>query len=266
MTGFQLKIPNPNLGSFNSEGPQVMMTKSLETAEVAFESGDLEDALRSVKSYLKTANECGRGWELLGLIQGTRGRYAISVSALERASLYVPLKPIARVCLGYGYGKIGRKELSRDLLSDLIDCPQMTTDLLLQTATALDAIDYPGDSMRACRVATEKDPTNAQSFYDMGHYAARCGYPANIIESLARKAISLDPENVCFRIGLAGMLIKQDRDEEAFQFVSCLTPGQINEITCACCLRKIVKLYEAQHDYRRVVLCQQQLLELELSN
>lgn len=243
-----------------------MLTKSLEIAEAAFERGELEDALRFIKSYLKETNECGRGWELLGLIQGTRGRYAISVSALERASLYVPLKPIARVCLGYGYGKIGRQELSRDLLCDLIDSPQMTVDLLLQIATALDSIDQPGDSMRACRVATENDPTNAQSFYDMGHYAARCGYPANIVESLARKAISLDPENVCYRIGLAGMLIKQERNEEAFRFVSGLTPGQINEITCACCLQKIVRLYEAQHDYRRVILCQQQLLELELSN
>ncbi len=242
------------------------MTEYLSAAEAAYERGELEDALRVIKLHLKEAGDCGRGWEQLGLIQGTRGRFAISVSALERASLFVPLKPISRVCLGYGYGKIGRTELARDLLSDLIDNDQMTTELLLQIATALDSIDQPGDAMRACRKATERDPSTAQSYYDMGHYAARCGYPAHLIEGLARKAISLDPQNVCYRIGIAGMLIKQDRKDEAYQFVSGLTLEQIQEITCECCLRKVVKLYEAQHDYRRVVLCQQRLLELELSN
>ncbi|WP_166823682.1 tetratricopeptide repeat protein [Thalassoroseus pseudoceratinae] len=242
-----------------------MMTKSLETAENAFENGELEVALHSAKNYLKQSPECGYGWELLGLIQGTRGRFAIAVSALERASLFVPLRPLARVCLGYGYGKIGRTELSRDLLCDLIDNSQMTIDMLLQIASALDAIDQPGDAMRACRVATERDPLNAQSYYDMGHYAARCGYPIHLIEGLARKAISLDPENVCYRIGVAGMLIKQDRHDEAYGFVSELSLEQIQEITCECCLRKVVKLYETQHDYRRVVLCQQRLLDLELS-
>lgn len=232
----------------------------------AYQRGDLDVAIRMAKDCLRRNRYDGRAWELLGLIQYSRGRIKIAVSALERASLIVPLRPAARVCLGHGYGRIGRINLSRDLLLELIDDETMPVPLLLQVASGLDAISQPNLAMNACRAAIRRDPDLAQPYYDLGYYAARCGLPVRVTDSLARKAISLAPENVCFRVGLASLLVKQDRCREAYRLVESFSNEQIERIPCACCLRRIVDLYESARDYRRVVVAQQQLLHLELQN
>ncbi len=230
----------------------------------AYQSGQLSRAMILVNSHLVRHNDDGRGWEILGLIQYARGKVGIAVSALERAALFVPLVPAARVCLAHGYGRIGCPELSRDLLLELIDDESVSIPLLLQVAAGLDAVDQPRLAMRACQVAAQRDADHAQVYYDHGYYAARSGFPPHVTESLARKALELDPDNVRFRVGLASMLIRQDRNDEAYEFVREFSNAQIEQINCRCCLERIVQLFEEAHDYRRVVLCRQQLLSLEL--
>jgi len=237
---------------------------ALAAARDAYEAGHIHDAMEITKQHLHQHKDDGRGWEMIGLIQFSRGRFQVSVSALERAALFVPLRPAARVCLAHGYARVGRQELSRDLLAGLIDDESLPIPLLLQVATGLDAINQPGLAMRACRVASERDPDQPQPYYDMGYYVARCGYPPSLTESLARKAIALDPQRVCYRVGLASLLMKQNRDVEAYEFVQCFTSEQIERIACRCCLERIVSLFRNFGDMRRVVLCKQQLLALEV--
>lgn len=238
--------------------------KILEDAQKAYESGDVENAWSLTKKHLRWRNADGRGWELLGLIHHTRGRFALAVSALERASLLVPLRPAARVCLAYAYAKVGRRELSRDLLVALIVDESLSIALLLQVATALDAIDHPAWALRACRVASERDPHHPQAYFDMGYYATRCGHPPHLAESLARKAVSLAPDNACYRVGLASLLMKQGRAREAHAVVQHLSDDQIERIDCRCCLERIVNLFESAADFRRAVLCRQRLMTLEI--
>lgn len=240
------------------------MAEVLSRARAAYESGDSDAALQLTRRHLRRCKDDVRGWELVGLIQFSRGRFRVSVSALERASLVAPLRPAARVCLAHGYGRLGRAELSRDLLVALIPDKSLPLPLLLQVASGLDAVDHPHLAMHACREAARRDPAHAQAYYDQGYYAARCGLPANVTESLARKAISLDSSRVCFRVGLAGLLIKQDRQRDALVLIKDFTNSQIDEICCACCLRKVVQLYQQAGDHRRAVLCHQRIIALEL--
>lgn len=240
-----------------------MMTSIIDEICELYEAGDLEAAVDLAKARLQRMRDDGRAWELMGLIQYSRGRYRVSVSALERASLLVPLRPAARVCLGHGYGRVGRTQLSRDLLSALISDTSLPVPLLLQVAAGLDFIDQPQLSLRAARTACEREPEMAQSYYDLGYYSARCGSPPVVTESLARKAISLDPGNVSYRVGLASLLLKLGRDREALELVADFNNTQIEQITCQCCLRRVTALFEDARDYRRVILCRQQLLILE---
>lgn len=240
------------------------MTELLSRAATAYESGDSDGALQLTRQHLRHCKDDVRGWEMVGLIQFSRGRFRVSVSALERASLIAPLRPAARVCLAHGYGRLGRAELSLDLLVALIPDESLPLPLLLQVASGLDAVDHPHLAMHACREAARRDPAHAQAYYDQGYYAARCGLPANVTESLARKAISLAPDRVCFRVGLAGLLVKQDRHHEALVLVKNFTKAQVDEICCACCLKKVVQLYQQAGDYRRAVLCHQRIIALEL--
>lgn len=240
------------------------MISRLDDARNAYDQGDIDRAMAITRTHLRRNKEDGRGWELIGLIQYSRGRFAVSVSALERASLLVPLRPAAKVCLAHGYARIGRVELSRDLLVEQISDESLSIALLLQVATGLDSTDHPVLAMRACRKATERDPDHPQPYYDLGFYSARCGYPPHVTESLARRAIALDPKNVFYRVGLASFLMKQDRESEAYAIVRAFSVEQIERIGCQCCLRRIIGLFEDASDYRRVILCRQRLLELEI--
>ena len=240
------------------------MDESFDRIRDAYEAGELEAALALTKRHLARHPDDGRVWELAGLIHYAAGEFAKSVSAIERASLHIPLRPAARVCLGHGYGKLGKTALARDLLVNLIRDDSVSVPLLLQVAAGLDAVEQPTQALQACRRAAERDPQHAQAYYDMGYYAARCGYQPRYTESLARKAIALDPDNVCFRVGLAAHLFRQERTQDAYEVVQGLTNEQIEAITCSCCLKRIVSVYEGAGDYRRVILCRQQLLQIEL--
>jgi tetratricopeptide (TPR) repeat protein len=232
-------------------------------AQAAHEHRNYADATRLLQSHLERAPHDGRAWEFLGLVHSARGGYAESVSALEQASLLVPLKTDARICLGYAYGKIGRTQLSRDLLIAMIDDPSLSAESLLQVAAGLDALNAPEHAVRACRAAAAVDSSLAQAYYDLGYYSARCGRPPELTISLAGRAISIDPSNVSYRIGLSSLLCKLNRDGEAYCVVRELTQPQLETIRCLCCLERIARLYESSSDYRRAVLCRRQLLKLE---
>jgi tetratricopeptide (TPR) repeat protein len=229
----------------------------------AFETDDLERALTLADSHLAGNEDDGRVWELKGLIHHARREFETALGALETASSLIPMNPAASVCLGQCYGRVGRKGLSRDVLVSLVDDSRLTCELLLQVATGLDAVDEPRIAMDVARKATQKDPLDGQGYYDMGFYAARAGHPPRIVESLARKALSLEPDNVGFRLGLASFLVKHGKSSDALEVVQNMT---IERIHCRCCLERIVDLFESPGDFRRAVLCRQQLLNLELRN
>jgi tetratricopeptide (TPR) repeat protein len=244
--------------------PAEQITDKLQLARTAYESGHLEEAFELIHECLAFQPVDGRALELLGLLEYSAECFQDSVSNLEAASMYVPLRPAGRVCLAHGYGRIGKRELSRDLLVELIRDESLPITLLLQVGTGLDYIGFPNLATEACREAIGRAPECSQAYYDLGYYIGCCGGSDETIECLARKAICLDPDNVRYRVGLAGLLWKHDRMQEAYEFVSQLKKEQIESITCACCLERVVDLYEHSKDYRRAVLCRQQLIAIDI--
>ncbi len=230
-----------------------------------YEAGEFSLARELVQRDLDRNDENGRNWELLGLIEYAEHNAAETADALERASLFVPLLPAARLALANAYAEVGHEQLSRDLLVERIDDPDFSVELLLQVAAALDVLGDPTQAIRACRTAQQADPDHAQIYYDMGYYAAHAGYPANVTESLARKAISLAPENACFRVGLATMLLSADRCREAYSLVRDFAEQQVATITCTCCLRRITQLVAAEGNEPLAQTCRARLAQLLMS-
>jgi tetratricopeptide (TPR) repeat protein len=228
----------------------------------AYAAGDLEAALKLAESALAVNENDGAIWQLCGLIYRDRCEFASCVDALERASLLVPLDALARVALAEAYGKIGSVGLARDLFVARFDDGTMTVDLLMQTAVGLDGIDQPRLAMKACQIAAERDPERSQPYYDMGYYAARCGYPVHVVESLARRAISLEPNRVNYRIGLASLLAKHERLDDAHAIVRTITATQIETVRCRCCLERMAALFEQVADFGRATECREQLMRL----
>jgi len=230
-----------------------------------YESGNLPQAMDLIQECLAIDSDDARTLELNGLIQYSAGRYQDSVDSLESASMAVPLRLAAQVCLAHGYGKLGKLQLSSDLLTELLDTADIPVPLLLQVGTGLDQADRPDLAIRACRQAADKKPNYAQTWYDMGYYIGRCGGPDDEVEQLARKAVELAPDCIRYRVGLAGLLIRNDRSKEAHEFISDFSNDDIRSITCTCCLRRVISVYEQAHDYRRVVVGREHLVLIENS-
>lgn len=228
----------------------------------AYAAGKLDLALRFAEAALGECDEDGPLWQLRGLIHRDRGEVEACIDALERASLLVPLDAIARVCLAGAYGKTGSRELARDLFVSMFADDAMSVDLFVQVAAGLDAIDQPRLAMKACRIAAEREPERSQLYYDMGFYAARCGYPVHVVEALARRAIALEPSRVNYRVGLASLLAKHDRLDEAREIVAGIAPRQLAAICCRCCLERIAAIFESAGDFARAAECRARLERL----
>jgi len=240
------------------------MNGIVEQALDACDRGELDQAGQILRNHLRDHEDDKRGWELLGRIHLDQGAVAEAVAAIETASLLAPLQPESRIFLAIGYGQLGRYELSRDLLVGMIPDPTLSITLLLQVAAGLDAIGQPELAVQACRSAVRREPDQAQAYYDLGYYSARSGAPLHVVEALARQAISLEPDNVRYRVGLASMFVQQGRLTDAYDCVSRLRDDQIQQIACRCCLQRIVELFRTAGDERRATLCQSHLRDLEL--
>lgn len=231
-------------------------------AQDAYEHGRPHEAEQLICECLRIDGGAARSLELHGMILYALGEYAHSVRQLETATLLVPLKVTARVCLAHAYGRIGRLRLSGELLAAMIDDDDIAPHLLLQIAVGLDFANRPDLAASACEKATQLTPKVAQAWYDLGYYLGRSGGDDTAVERLARKAVGMSPDNVRYRVGLAGLLVKSQRFPEAYELVKEFSKADIESISCSCCLQRIVSLYEKARDYRRVIIARQQIVIL----
>lgn len=229
----------------------------------AYAQGNLWAALEVVAQTVSQNEEDGRPWELMGLIFRNLVKPKSAVNAFERAALLVPLQPLSQICLAECYGVIGKKSLARDLYLNQAELYANSAELLLFIAAGLEGIDEPHLAMEMCREASSIAPDSGQVVYDMCFYACRCGAPISVIETLAWRAVELEPDNVHFRVGLASLLVRLGLPSKAHWAVNALSPKQISEVSCACCLERIKQLYESVSDTPRSKQCAQRLIDLQ---
>ena len=233
-----------------------------QAARTAYQAGNLREGMEIVRRCLDADPDDGRAWELCGLIHYSGGHFSHSVYALESASALVPLRPAGRGCLGHAYAKVNRVGLACDLLTDLIDDDSISEPLLLQVAMGFDSIDRPDLAIRTCRRVIHRDGQFAQAHYDLGFYAGRVGLPRQQIELSIRKAVELSPNVSQYRVGLAGLLLEQQKTDEASDLVADLSDEELASLDCSCCLQRLATLYRLAADERRVVVCQRRLTRL----
>jgi tetratricopeptide (TPR) repeat protein len=199
---------------------------------------------------------------LLGLVWRDQGKVLKAADAFERAALLRPIQPLSRLCLAECYAVLKRHTLARDLYLIQAEQGAEDVDLLLLVASGLDGIDQPQMAMELCRKAAYLDPECGQVAFDMCFYAMRCGRASSLVESLAWRAVELEPENVHFRIGLASVLVRLNQLERAIWVLRYLENEHFRQVTCRCCLERIMELYRAAGDNARVQNCMRRLGEL----
>jgi tetratricopeptide (TPR) repeat protein len=238
---------------------------ALHQAEASFRCGRLRDAFVTIQPYLEDQPDCGRGWELLGLIRHNWRQWEAALAALEEASIRIPLSAAAECALGDCYLAVDRQAWSRPLYRNVVQRKLTTVSALLSAASGLDALNEPQTAIVACRRAITLDPEVAQPYFDLSYYLRRCGASTRTIEAAAQRAISLEPDNLKFRLGLAGYLHSLERSSEAMVLLAPLTMDQIRSVYCHGCLGRLLELFAAVGDDERAECCRQQQESLDHS-
>lgn len=216
----------------------------------AYEEGRLEAATKVAHYFLAWNEDDADAHQLLGLVCHAATDYDESVAELETASSISPLKLCAEVCLAHGYTRTGHISLACDLLWELAGRKGVPAPLRIQIAAGLDLVDRPDMALKTVHslVLEESESEIADAWYDLGYYIGRCGGYDYEVEEATRRAIELDSQNSRYRVGLAGLLYRHDRMEEAIDLIRSFTEEAITEINCICCLKKVVELYRRADD------------------
>lgn len=231
----------------------------------SYAEGHLGVAHRALHRHLSLNGDCGRGWELLGLVYHAWRQWGQARAALEEASVRVPLSSVAECALADCYLAEGPTEWARSLYHQVLRRDSATLPALLGTAAGLDVLDEPDLAVIACRRAIEFDPEAAQPYFDLSYYLGRCGAPVSRIEASARHAIQLAPDNITYRIGLAGFLHTQGRSADGALLIGGLTHEHVQGMQCQCCLARLIGVFEAVSDDERACWCRQRQEVLLLS-
>ncbi len=229
----------------------------LEQARSHYSAGWLYLSRIALHRHLVEHKQCGRGRELLGMIYHRWREWDIAVEFLEEASVRVPLQPMAECALADCYRATQRFRWARTLYRGALHRRDACTPALLAAAAGLDALDDCRAAIAACRRAIQLDPKMAQSHFDLSYYLGRCGAAVATVEVSARRAIALDPQNLTFRIGLAGFLHQHQRSEEAGPLLNSLSVEHVQLLQCPCCLSRLIGVFEAIGDEERATWCRQ---------
>ncbi|MDB5343020.1 MAG: hypothetical protein JWP89_1397 [Schlesneria sp.] len=131
---------------------------ALHQAEASFRGGRIRDAFVKIQPHLEDQPDCGRGWELLGLIRHNWRQWEAALAALEEASIRVPLSAAAECALGDCYLAVDREAWARPLYRNVVQRKSTTVCALLSAAAGLDALNEPQTAAVACRRAVTLDP------------------------------------------------------------------------------------------------------------
>lgn len=228
----------------------------------SFAAKRIEEAIRETGRHLKGDPNDGKAWELLGLELRSGGKSQLAADAFERASLIVTLHPLSRILLAESYALLGHIELAQDLYLLAADSCSQDTDLLLTIASGLEGLGNSKLALELARRAGEVDPQSGQVAYDISFYTMRCGCSAYLAESLCWKAVELEPDNVDFRIGLATLLVRLGKTEQACVVLRKLEREGFARVTCRCCLERIADLYRLAGTSQQLESCLRQLEQL----
>lgn len=243
----------------------------LEQLQAKIEQGDLHSARQLALRLIGRGTRLPEPWEQLAWIDYRLGDVRSSLASLEEATLLGPLSERSRILIAYAHAHAGRNELAIDLL-DLAIGPfdedetrtlQPQDRLLAATTYAL--VGRYDLALRSCRQVAEADPNNGEAYHLASRFGAACGLPQRTVESLARRAVSLEPTVATYRLGLAELLYDAERIDEAADLVADFTPEEIRAVGSVEGVEFLAEIYESRRDWRRVVVCREQLLQLEVS-
>lgn len=197
----------------------------------------------------------GRLWEIAGLLEHAVGDPNACEYRLETAQTLIPLRAAASCGLADAYRHFGRGDLGKDLYSHVVALEKSSIRLWQYCAQRLDEMGAAAQAVEAARRVAAAQPENAQSVFEFGYYLSRFGTASQLVVAVMKQAISLAPDQVSYRLGLADVLVSTGDTSAAFAWVQGMSARQIEQLSCPCCLERLARLFESGNDWVRAHAC-----------
>jgi tetratricopeptide (TPR) repeat protein len=218
-----------------------------------------DEAERWARVGLAVDEDDGQLWQLLGVALWSRGERDPAREALESASVLVPLCPLATCALADCYYRLGKVEPARACLMHLARPGRCPVELLPRVASGLGAIGEDAVALEVCRRIVDHDPAHHSAHFGIAYYLARLDGPAeDVIESL-RRAHSLAPDRLPYRLNLAWALACVGKWGESAELLAELSAGTVR---CPFWLARMETVFVSAGDRERASICRAQLTVL----
>jgi hypothetical protein len=181
---------------------------------------------------------------------------------MQHALALVPLGPEDLLVLGEGYERTGLKASAVDVFTSLADCDELPTDLWLRIFAALVRVGQRQAALELARWAARGRPDDDVAYYAMAQALICLKRPPEMIVGVLCKAVDLNPADARYRTLLALQLVRLDKIGEAYGCVAELAAECYAEVSCACCVWKLLRLCVTHGDAPRAAVFGAQLAHL----
>jgi Flp pilus assembly protein TadD len=232
---------------------------ALERATEKLAAGDFVAAHHLAADAVAWHPDHGRLWWIAGVAAHRLANYDDARQAFEQAALLVPLDGETQCALAECYLQTGRTKQARELFKLLAADELSAIDLLPRVAAGLGQVGDLQGALDVCRDAAERAPDEAAPRFGMAYYLRRLGYPAAAIVPVMSRAFELEPDNPAYRASLAFLLVEAGRQDEAYDL---LREVSLTQMSCPCCLRRMMTLFRSTGDHARWRDCSARLHEV----
>lgn len=235
--------------------PTPSTAQQLEEASLLYQQQNWPAARQRVEALLASYPDFRPGHELLGLVYAAQGDRLVAQNCLETASLLGPLSAAAQLTLGDCYLEHGFEESAKAIFRHLAQRNDLPADCLGTLAAFLGRTGQLQAALDVCRRAAACFPEAGEPLMGTAYYMGRLGYPPELIVGLLRRAVSLAPERLAYRLTLVRVLTTIGQKEEAQRLIQGISTQRLSAMRCAGCLRQLEKLYDEAGDAARAQLC-----------
>lgn len=217
-----------------------------------FQQGLIAEADRLASEGLDSDPDNGALWQFHGLLRQRQGDIDGARTALETASLLVPLSPSGRCALADCYARTGKRELARDLYVHLANDIRTPPELLPAAASGLGGLGESEAALDVCRELIRRDPSRHEAHFGVAYYLRRLGHPLEAAVPPVSRAHQLAPNVPLYRIVLASLMTKLGDHEEAYDLLRGVDPQSVG---CRCCLTRMMTVFSRAGDHTRFDAC-----------
>jgi predicted Zn-dependent protease len=231
--------------------------------ETCITQDDLDGALAVLEDLCRKHSDQAAPWEIRGLLEATAGRPNSAIHYFKRARQYAPLEVWSVRTMALQYVALNQVSIAIETLHSLGMSGQLETSGIRMLSTDLINLGAPELSAEIINNAINQRPDDPLLWHELSAVQSILGKPASVCLQSAEKAIMLSPTTTEFRVTAASILIRMDHLQTAYDLVChVVTPNRI-ELDCACCLWRLICLFDTFEDLPRMSICYERLTQVE---